>query len=195
MMRKRTVFGLSILGCFLVAIFLAHLVFKQPIDSEPQPLTTKPKVFEPGLHPSVSEKSSLPNKPEESVGEQPPSEKEICREIDALISSRNFAAALAATNRWLEQDIPLSVRERLLQYKGNLLFAMGDLQQAYDIYRQVLLDGERDDVRGWATVKLYVVARKLGKTDGISRISHSTSAASSQKNFRRKKTSRNWNAG
>lgn len=92
-------------------------------------------------------------------------EQEMCSQIDELISSQDFEAALSAVEQWLSRDIPPYLRERLFLYKGNLLYATNDLQRAYEVYRKALIEGKRDDVREWVTVKLYAVAGKLNLID------------------------------
>jgi len=94
-------------------------------------------------------------------------EKEIQEEIDLLIAQRNYTSALQRVDELLSSVADPHIVERLNLYKGNLLFASGDLQQAYDVYRQLLLNGKRDDIRDWTTVKLYVVADKLGTADEV----------------------------
>lgn len=93
------------------------------------------------------------------------SEKEICAEVDKLISGRKFTEALQLVTGYLEKDLPATVRERVLLYKGNLLFAMGERDIAYKVYDQLLLEGKREDVRGWSVVKLYALARLLDRID------------------------------
>lgn len=95
------------------------------------------------------------------------SESHSCLSIDSLLSSNRFEDALFAVEAYLDEDISASARERMLLYRGNILFACGKTQAAYDVYRQLLLDGQRNDVREWATVKLYATARQLGETDAL----------------------------
>lgn len=94
-----------------------------------------------------------------------PSEKEICAAVDKLISGRKLTEALQLVIEYLENDLPAEIRERVLLYKGNLLFALGKHTKAYEIYDQLLLEGKREDVRGWSVVKLYVLARQLDRID------------------------------
>ena len=95
------------------------------------------------------------------------SNDEMKKEIDALVSSQSFEKALELVEKYLSMDITSETRERILQYKGNLLLATGKVEDAYTVYWNILHDGVRNDVRGWATVKLYVAAKQLDKIDAL----------------------------
>jgi len=146
---------------------------ERPITSTPQP-TSQPRTNNnrysfATLPPQISnsEKPILSNKRDMDREEEVISEDDIKREMDLLISSRDLENALDAVEQWLAKDLPPSIRERVAQYKGNLLLATGRVEDAYAVYWNILQDGTRDDVRGWATAKLYVAAKQLKRVDGL----------------------------
>ena len=84
-------------------------------------------------------------------------------EINALINRREYEQALRTVEEALAMDLKQDIRERMLVQQGNLLMAMGNKSEAFDIFSFLLSSAYEQEVIQAALPKFYVLATDLGQ--------------------------------